>query len=490
MTRLLVLGLGPLLAPGTRYMGGQCLRTWQFVRPLREAGHVVTLVTGPVDASLTSEKASRVGDGVEWLEHEGLKYAHFRHRSLKDQIWYLDQLLRDQPFEAIVAVNTWASELTYHLDTTLPVWADLNGWVMAEAQAKAAGTACDDGLRWNWRQERAVAMRADRFSTVSRAQRAALLGELAALGRLNAATFGEELVHPVANAAAPAHVAIGAKRLEAGQPLPVPRGTYVPPSAPVVLLAGGFNYWTDPAALLAILEHALAAHPAAHAVVTGGPIKGYGDDVYAAFQAAVDSSAYKPRIHLLGWLPAEEMLAWFGAATVGLSFDKPSLEAEFGARNRLTNMAASALAAVTTRGTEVAADLEAAGAGWFAAAGDAVALGAALANALGDPAEVFARGQRAHALATTLYQDARTVAPMLAWAAEPAHARDHAARLAALPAGASTRFWHHAPHNTLQRHEHLHLHEDAEALRYEAESLRRLRGKWPMRLWRRIKGRN
>ena len=35
-----------------------------------------------------------------------------------------------------------------------------------------------------------------------------------------------------------------------------------------------------------------------------------------------------------------------------------ALEAEFGARNRLTNMAASALAAVTTRGTEVARDLD------------------------------------------------------------------------------------------------------------------------------------
>lgn len=494
MTRLLVVGLGPLLAPGTRYLGGQCLRTWQFTRPLIAAGHVVTLVTCPVDAALPAENVSRVGDGVEMLEYEGFAYQAFRHRSMRDQVWHLQNLLRDEPFEAIVAVNTYAAELVGHLATTLPVWADLNGWIMAEAQARAAWRQCDDDLRWNWRQEHTVAWRADRFSTVSRAQRAALLGELAAIGRLDSANFGTELVVPVPNAAAPPHLAIGRTRLEAGQPLATPKGTWVPPGAPVVLLAGGFNYWTDPAALLRALEAALHAYPAAHAVVTGGAIKGFGEEVFERFSQATAQSPVRERIQLLGWLPTDDMLAWFGAATVGLSFDTPSLEAEFGARNRLTNMAASALAAVATRGPEVATDLEQHRAGWWVNAGDADALAQNLIAALSDPAEAFARGRRAFDMASSLYHDATTVAAMVQWAAEPTHAPDHARRIERLTAKSTDgqrpaippHHWYSEPLHSMHEYESMRPGEDLGVIRHEARCYHLLRNKWPLRLLRRL----
>jgi glycosyltransferase involved in cell wall biosynthesis len=454
---------------------------------LLEAGHDVHLVTCSVDPDLPADEGTKVRNGVEKLTYDGFEYESFIHRHLPTQIWYLQELLHLKDFDAVVGVNAYPAELLYHTGTRLPAWFDLNGWGMAEAQARAAGHDSDDDLLPRWRQEKAAVLRGDRFSTVSRAQRAALYGELASVGRLTAANFGTELIHSVPNAVAPPHQSVGEERMQHGKPLAPPVGSDVPEGAPIVLWSGGVNFWTDPDQVAAIFSGVLKQHENAHVVVTGGAIQGYGEEVYEQFEKAVAASDVKDRIHLMGWLPAPEMLAWYKAAWVGVNVDRPSLETEFGARNRLTNMAGSGLAVVSTRGAEVATDLEAAEAGWFVEPSDTDAFVAALNTALENADECFARDKKAFDFATTAYKDAHTIQSLIEWANEPYGAPDLDAKRQQPEERDNPVGWLLDPNNSQQR-ETLALHESLEGLRYEAECLRRLRNKWPLRLWRRLRG--
>jgi glycosyltransferase involved in cell wall biosynthesis len=507
MARVLAIGLGPLLQPGARHVGGQCLRTWHFVRPMLEAGHEVSLATcpvgppepaekrdanalagGPKSASADASASGPSAEPVERLEIDGFAYHAFRTRVMAEQLAWLNALLAREKFDAVVAINTYPAQLAADLATRLPVWADLNGWAMAEAQALALREGNEENLRWSWRQERTAVWRADRISTVSNAQRCATYGELAAMGRLGAAWSDPAMIAVVPNACAPLHLEIGREREElfrAHRPAPTPPGERADASLVWALWSGGFNVWTDAGALARGLEIAFDAEPRLRLAVTGGAIAGYHDATYDQFRAWVEANeARRSRVRLLGWLPAEEMARWHAAAHVGINFDAPSLEATFGARNRLTNMAAGALPVVSSLGAEVALDLRAARAGWFFAPGDAEGFGKALLDAACS-GELATAGLRAREAALRLYADSHTVAPLLDWLRAPRLSADHAERQRLTPGTCNA--WMRTPLNGHQRHELLWPYEDAYGLRRDAGDLARLRAKLPMRAWRGLK---
>jgi glycosyltransferase involved in cell wall biosynthesis len=479
LARVLAIGLGPLLRPGVRHIGGQCLRTWHFVRPLLEAGHEVVLVASPV-----GDVPAAPADVIEELEHEGFPYRSFLTKDLAAQRDWLDALLARERFDALLAINTYPAQLAATLATRLPAWADLNGWVMAEAQGLAVREGGrEDNLRWAWRQEKAAIWRADRISTVSEAQRLATFGELAALGRLGSAWSDPRMIAVIPNACAPLHIEIGARRLETLAKTgrwPLAPGESDNSETVWALWSGGFNVWTDADALIRALGRAFAENSRLRLMVTGGAIEGYHSETYDTFRVWAERPDIAPRVRLLGWLPSEEMAAWHAAAHVGVNFDAPSLEAVFGARNRLTNMAAGALPLVSSLGAEVAKDFQAAGVGWFFPPGDADCFAEALLAASRSD-DLFAMGQRAREAALDLYRDSRTVAPLLEWLLDPQPAADHAERQRREP---DPRAWQHLALNDAQLRENLWLHEDAEHLRRDAGDLWRLRSKWLMRVWR------
>jgi hypothetical protein len=183
------------------------------------------------------------------------------------------------------------------------------------------------------------------------------------------------------------------------------------------------------------------------------------------------------------------MLAWYRRAAIGLNFDARSLEATFGARNRLTNMAASGLAIVSSRGTEVTRDLEAACAGWWFEPDDAGGLADALTMAATSES-LPGRARAAYEFATVAYADARTVAPLLEWLRAPTNAPDHAERQDVCGAGMA---WRSFDLNATQRHEVLPPAEDRVELLTARWHLELLRDKWPIRWARRLRsllGRN
>jgi len=115
-----------------------------------------------------------------------------------------------------------------------PVWADVFGSLLAEAQAKAAVYDNDYLLDHFARMNRSIILKADRFSTVSGPQKNELIGQLGVFSRLKVSTFGYDFVRSI--------------------PCGVQDREFPPPADPftgrengdfIVLWSGGFNTWTD-----------------------------------------------------------------------------------------------------------------------------------------------------------------------------------------------------------------------------------------------------
>ena len=97
--------------------------------------------------------------------------------------------------KAILAVSYEVAAMVCEIDHPYPVWADMPGWIMAEAQLKATASQDDSFIDQFSKREKAVLRRADKISVVSHNQRHATLGELALLGRLNRRNLDYPLVH-------------------------------------------------------------------------------------------------------------------------------------------------------------------------------------------------------------------------------------------------------------------------------------------------------
>ncbi|MBN1868494.1 glycosyltransferase [Candidatus Sumerlaeota bacterium] len=421
MAKLLVVGLGPLLEQGVRHFGGQCLRTWYFAKPLIDDGHTVRLVTLPIydPDEPDMHKAALVRRSFEGFEYQAFTNSDFDFIHLA-----LTQVARSLAPDGIVAVNVLAAWAAARLPVCVPLWADLNGYEMAEKQGQAARTGDDALLLDAWRREALVARRADKLSTVSRPQLHALLGEMASVGRLNRHTFHYHFVHHIPNAYHPVFAV----------PLPpdarpLLRGKIVPSDAFIVLWSGGYNYWTDPEFLFACIEKAMAASRYVHYVSTGGAIAGYNTETYETFRRLVDESPHRDRYHLLGWIPAEDLIALYHEADLGLNIDEPNYETFFGARNRLNNMMAAGLPVLTTFGSEVSRSIDEAHCGVVCPPNDPLEVAHGILSMVQAPEQCHKIGERARTFALETFSPGHVVAPVREWAHAPSFAPDNAEKL-------------------------------------------------------------
>ncbi|MCD6385468.1 glycosyltransferase [Candidatus Sumerlaeota bacterium] len=344
MTKILAAGIGPLLEPGVKKIGGQCLRTWHFLKPLIDQGHEIRLFTIPIpdkDVDVTQLPLT-----VE-KEHSGFSYTQINRHELKDIVPVLRQELKRFCPEALLGINSFPARVLSALDTDLPLWVDLNGYAMVEGQTKSRLYQTDEELPYFWEQELLTVQRADKFSVVSEPQKYALLGELAIAGRLNRWTFDYEFVHCVPNAVNEMYSKFPdstEKRL---------RGVSVPEDAFVVLWSGGFNTWTDVDFLFQAVSRAMQVNPLIHFVSTGGTVDGHDEITYHRFQKLISESEFKSRFHLYGWIEAELIPFFYTESDLGINVDSFNYETIFGARNRLVNMMAMGLPVLTTLGTEI-----------------------------------------------------------------------------------------------------------------------------------------
>lgn len=408
-SRLFVLGQSPLPTEPSRLMGSGNLRTWHFVKPLLDAGHTVRLVTARMPGSLDDDETGPIERHDGALHHIAAPMERF------NDLEFLQEQLDSFDADGLIGINLYPSSRLVQLESELPMWCDLNGWAMAEAQTKAVTYDDDCYLSHFWNLERAVLRRADVVSTVSQAQAQATVGELAMLGRLGRETVGYDFCHTIPNALVERHPPTRPGIL---------RGRKVPEDAFVVLWAGGYNTWTDVDLLHNALVRAMEASPQVHFVSTGGALKGHDDLTFQRFRDRMDASSVHQRVHFVGWVPSHHVASYYAESDLGINVDRACYETQFGARNRLNDMLKAGLPILTTLGTEISHQLAARDLALTAPMGDVDQFAEHILWASRHHDAVHALGQQAAAFAKQELSYSKTTQPLRTWAEDPARAPD------------------------------------------------------------------
>jgi len=415
VTRVLLIGTGPLPDDGPRELGFPQLRARQFLLPLLAAGHevlAVLFVRRDVPSPQEEDAVQRAVPRTLTVHGQPRSYEYavvrpdepgrfLRVRDLRRE-FAPDVIVTAGPFLPMAAGARAAGDE--------PLWVDVPGDPMCEAQAKALRSGSTDPIH-RYRQMLGQALaRGDRFSVISGAQRGSLIGALGFAGRLTGDAAGDELVH-VARGSVEGLQTHGDTLPEAFPDLP--------DDALTVLFCGGYNNWLDGDTLLSGLLGAMDREPRLHLVSTGGALPGHDESTYHAFRDGAMASAHSARFHFLGWVPLETLPGVFARSWLSLSMDRPCYEAEFGARTRILESLERGVPVCTTDLCELTHELAAANLIHVVPVGDADALAdklAALAQAMPDGLSQRWATHRAQ------YGMAETTAALLAWVEDPQRA--------------------------------------------------------------------
>ena len=388
MKRILIVGSAPLPEDNTKSRPAAGLRTYQFLKPLLRVGGTVVDSAENAFSSARREKYElaivciampECYDGEP--EYKEVRRDGFTQLTIsKNDPSLLEriQALHDELHpDAIVSVNTYPSYIASRLKSRAPLWADLNGWVMAEAQAQAYKTGANDYLPHYYKMEESILKRADKLSAVSEAEGHALLGELASAGRLNKESFGYRFVEHIPNGTEWFEGELSSSGLTRGS-----RGNDkdeerqdsrlrgndnlfedVPEDAQVLLWLGGYNTWVDEVTLYKGVVAAMEECEKLYFVSTGGDIEGLDNKTFAKFREMIEKSEFRDRFVFLGWVDTDAIPYIYRRADFGINVDRRCVETLTGARNRINEMMKFGLPVVTTLGSEISYEVERYGTG-------------------------------------------------------------------------------------------------------------------------------
>ncbi len=419
MSRILLVGVGPL-AIDPQAASGPHFRTTLFWQCLHGAGHELFL------ASLGDEHANGLSE--EPLPGGGVM------RQFSPAMMLDVKPVRDWAVQlhvnALIGVGTiMPASTAAQLNDVAPVWIDLAGDPIAEVQSKAEAYPeqnCDALLAHVTRLTEICLRGGDCFSGVSHAQSHAMVGQLALLGRLNARTAGQVMVHKLPNGACPRLPAPAA-----GAPLF--RGVDCPRDAFLVAWSGSYNTWMDEDLLYRGLIAAMQRDERIHFVSTGGGAEGYNEGIYGRFRQHVESGLYRERFHLLGWIARDRAEAIHAECDIGLNIDRWCYEGILGARNRIVSLLSLGLPVATTVLAEVSRELVQAGGAFEIPLGHSAAMADLLVKLSAQPQQLSESLQRGRKwLARNDFQ--AFARPLLDWAEKPVHAGDYAPASATAPA--------------------------------------------------------
>ncbi len=337
MKRILLLGLSPLPIENESHTLGPGKRTWQFTKSLLKQDHRICLLSCRHVAAYTSHQLSP----IHAEDHGKLIYYSLSQQQFEDIDWL--QSIHDQ-FEpdCIVGATVYPSYIASQIRSDKPLWADLFGHLMAEAQTKSQVFKDDYYLSQMWKHERTVLDSADIFSVVSEPQYFATIGELGTRGRLNRSTTGYEFVRIIP-------CAINDQMtINDGYEGKLLRGRYTRDDDFIILWSGGYNTWTDIDTLFQALEIVFSECPSCKFVSTGGQIEGHDDLTYQRFLNMIDQSKYKENYVMRGWIPFNEIPYYWRESDIGINIDSFSYEAVLGSRNRILDWMQMDLPVLTT----------------------------------------------------------------------------------------------------------------------------------------------
>lgn len=359
MSKIMAWGACPLPIDNTSKLYGLGHRTWHFIQPLLEEGHEILLVAVHIPGD--PEKPP-----FEKIVKDHWTYYQVNHPEVFHDLSFHQRLYDEFQPEVLLGINTYPASFAARIKSDKPFWADLNGALMTEAQAKSHKIGSNEPVIEFWEQELAVISKGDIFSTVSIPQKYMLLGELATLGRLNRLTIDYEFAHWIPNSI---------EEKEVIRPdIPSFRKGWATDDDFVILWSGGYNTWTDIETLFNGLSLAMNEHPGIKFLSTGGSLPGHDETTYQRFQEKIQASPHKDKFRLLGWIPTEEVPATWFDCDLGINIDHMNYETLTGARNRLIHMMKTGLPVLTTLGTEISQIIRDNQLGWTFKVGESESL--------------------------------------------------------------------------------------------------------------------
>lgn len=413
MKKIFIVGSAPLPneKEGIREAAG--LRTEQFLSPLQKHGYEITLIaiSNSPETSFHVKKEKNKNVSIFWLSRHSRQLSRFIAKKIQET----------KP-DVALGINTFpAYILSKVLPKNIPFWADLNGWIMAEAQARGHQENTNLHLANAFRQERQTLSAADKISTVSTAQKFVTIGELASLGLLQKDNFLEEKVFAIPNSTKFFDIDLFEKntRLSA-QYTPLFREKIVPKNAFVIAWIGGYNNWVDEKTLFEGVESAMKKNTNIYFVSSGGGIKNIANSTFSSFRSRIQKSPYSDRFIFLGWVDTSDMKKIYKESDIGLNIDFLCIETETGARNRINEMMKFGLPVLSTAGSEIGEIVGRKKAGITIKNGDKNALekGILQLSSLSKTA-LEQYGQNGQDLSTTMFCEEITVAPLLHFMENP-----------------------------------------------------------------------
>ena len=404
--RVLVIGFAPLPFEREQRLGALCFRTWHVTQALLAAGHEVTLVGCRMAAAYRDESRR-----PPVLRFRGSSFTYY---SAEPRVFEAGALLqsicdRERP-EAIVAVHAYGAWAASRLASDVPLWADLNGSAMTEAQARAAVAGDEGAMAEAWERERAALARADAFSVVSMRQKYAVIGELAALGRLTGRNYGEDAVHYMPNAIENEPYRHQERVL---------RGSVIGGADFAVLWAGGYNTWTDVDTLFEGVVGAMRQEPRVRFVSLGGAMPGRDEETFYRFRKKAEESEFASRFVFVGWVPTERVPNYYFECDAGINIDRFSYEMLIGCRYRILDMLRAGLPVITTLGTEISHIVRDEELGVTFAPGDAEGLTKAILGLARDEPKRRRCAERGKEYVFERRVVAEVMRPLQRWAKEP-----------------------------------------------------------------------
>lgn len=400
MKRIMILGIGPLALDNSQKFHSGGNRAWHLTKPLLDKGFEVVLVCMRI-----TDNESQNGPPEEVKEIDNLIYYNVDEVSRFASDDYLKQLIQKHQPDALIGACAYPSSRAVQVTENLPVWADIHGYPMGEAQAKASQMKENGYLHHYWNQYRIVLQRADRFSVTSERHRMALIGELGVMGRLNQHTFCEELVTQIP-IAWDEDTPFRFQERDKNDPL-------------YVFFSGGYNNWCDVDTLFDALEIAMNRDSRIHFVSTGGAIDGHDEVTYPKFVEKISQSKHKDRFNLRGWVSRDELTEYQRNASLGINVDLPCYETLIGARNRITEFMARGIPVLSTLGTEISQILFYKGAILTAPIGDPITLASEIILAADHPNKMKQLAEQGRELFNQQYTFHTTTLDMVEWCLNP-----------------------------------------------------------------------
>ncbi len=410
--RVLVLGWSPLPFENQKMNYAPGARSWQLAGALASDGHAVCLACARIPGAAHDELPT-----VAESEHEGVLIYQMERERFEAEGALEDLVERFRPTVLVGAAPVPSLRACHLAGETLPVWVDLFGDPMAEAQARAIAAPEKDRLSAYRNLLAELLERGDAFSAVSERQRLAAIGQLGFCGRLNAETGGHELVFNI-----PCGLSGRGEPVERSRQSPVP-GELAEDDF-VLLWSGGYNTWCDVDTLFAGLEMAMEANHRLRFVSTGGGIEGQDEGTYPRLLAKVNASPLADRFLFKGRLPRRELDAYLARADLALVTERFLYERIFGSSGRVLHWLAAGVPFLCSRLSEISEIVEAEGLGLTYPAEDPEALGRRILQAAADPEALARRAEAGLAHARQHWSDRSSTKPLREWIRQPRRAPD------------------------------------------------------------------